>query len=251
MLSGLNFKGKAAIVTGGSRGIGKAIVLDLAKRGAKVAFNYVTSKDAANAVVSEVKQLGGEAIAVQGDVRDPDAAKKFVDEAKKAFGRIDYLVNNAGILRDKALMFMSDADWNDVINTNLNGLFNITRLVVTGFLKEKSGAVVNISSTAGLIGNAGQTNYGASKAGVIGFTKSLAKEVASYGVRVNAVAPGFVETDMVKTMTELKLQEALKYVPMKRIGSTDEVAKVVSFLLSDEASYITGQVLPIDGGLAT
>ena len=147
-------------------------------------------------------------------------------------------------------MFMSDADWNDVMDTNLGGLFNLTRLVITGFLKEKKGAIVNISSTAGLIGSAGQVNYGASKAGVIGFTKSLAREVGPYNVRVNAVAPGFIETDMVKTIPEDKMKEAVKTIPMKRIGNPEEVACVVSFLLSDTASYITGQVLPIDGGLA-
>ncbi len=248
MLEGLI--GRTAIVTGGSRGIGKAIVLDLARNKVNVAFNYVASKDAADDVVAEVEKLGAKTLAVKADVKNPDQAKLFVDEAKKKFGKIDFLVNNAGILKDKTLMFMSDADWKDVIETNLYGSFVLTRLMIMSFLKQNSGGIVNISSTAGLIGNAGQVNYSASKAGLIGFTKALAKEVASYGVRVNAVAPGFIETDMVKTIPENKMQEAVKTIPMQRLGKPDEVAKVVTFLLSEESAYITGQVLPIDGGLA-
>ncbi len=245
-----SLKGKSAIVTGGSRGIGKAIVLELAKNRVNVAFNYVTSQEAAMNVLGEAEMLGVKAIAFKADVKNTNEAKAFVDAAKDKFKKIDFLVNNAGILRDKTLMFMSDVDWKDVIETNLYGPFILTRLMIMSFLKQKSGSIVNISSTAGLIGNAGQVNYSASKAGLIGFTKALAKEVAPYGIRVNAVAPGFVETDMVKSMPEDKLAEAIKTIPMKRLGHVEEVAKVVTFLLSESASYITGQVLPIDGGLA-
>jgi len=248
MLDGL--AGKVAVVTGGSRGIGRSIALDLARNCVHVSFNYVNSKDAAENVVSEIRKLGAKAIAVKADVRNSEEAKFFVDQTRKEFERIDFLVNNAGILRDKTLMLMTDTDWKDVIDTNLNGPFNLTRLIITGLLKQRSGSIVNISSTAGMIGNAGQVNYSSSKAGVIGFTKSLAKEVAPYGVRVNAVAPGFIETDMVKNIPGGKMKEAIQTVPMKRIGTPEEVAKVVTFLLSDAASYITGQVLPIDGGLA-
>lgn len=251
MLATINgFENKVAVVTGGSRGIGRAIVSELVKHGVAVSFNYVNSEEAANHLIKEVEKQGGKIMAVKADVKDPKDSERFVAETKKRFGRIDFLVNNAGIIRDKTLMFMTDTDWKDVIDTNLNGPFNLTRLVITGLLKQKSGSIVNISSTAGMIGNAGQVNYSSSKAGVIGFTKSLAKEVAPYGVRVNAVAPGFIETDMVKNIPDGKMKEAVQTVPMKRIGAPEEVARVVVFLLSDAASYITGQVLPIDGGLA-
>ncbi len=242
--------GKVAVVTGGCRGIGKEIVLELVKNKVKVAFNYVSNKNAASHFVNEVEELGGEVIAAQADVRNQIEVRAFIDTTKKRFGRIDFLVNNAGILKDKLLMVMSDEEWKDVIETNLYGTFFITRQIIVNFLKQKSGSIVNLSSTAGLIGNAGQVNYSSSKAGIIGLTKSLAKEVAPYGIRVNAVAPGYIQTDMVKTLNESRLIEGLHLVPMKRIGRPEEVAKVVLFLLSDASSYITGQVIPIDGGLA-
>lgn len=245
-----DLKNKVALVSGGSRGIGKAIALELARNQVKVAFNYASDKESAKLTLGEVKQLGSDSLIIQGDVRDFEFAKSFIEAAKSKFGRIDFLVNNAGILKDKSLMMMSEAEWKDVIDVNLNGAFNLTKALITTFLKQKSGSIVNISSTAGLIGSAGQTNYSSSKAGLNGFTKSLAREVAAYGIRVNAVAPGFVETDMIKSMQESRLQKLLENVPMKRIGLPAEVARVVLFLLSDSASYITGQVVCIDGGLA-
>ncbi|PIU39924.1 MAG: 3-oxoacyl-[acyl-carrier-protein] reductase [Candidatus Omnitrophica bacterium CG07_land_8_20_14_0_80_50_8] len=245
-----NLAEKTAIVTGGARGIGRAIVLELAKHKVNVAFSFHSSESKANELVKEIEQSNGKAIAVRADVRDQKSSKLFLEETKKAFGKVHFLVNNAGILKDKTLMMMSEEDWKDVIDTNLGGTFNLTRLLITHFLKEKSGVIVNISSTAGLMGSAGQTNYSASKAGIIGFTKALAREVSPYGIRVNAVAPGFIDTDMVKTIPPDKLKEAQNWIPMRRIGLPEEAAKAVVFLLSDEASYITGHVLPVDGGLA-
>lgn len=244
------FAGKVAIVTGGSRGIGRAVVLELARSGAKVAFTYISNQESAQEVVNETEKAGQRAVALQLDARDAEAVKKFVNEVLKLLGRIDFLINNAGIIRDKSLMLMADSDWKDVMDTNLNGTFNLTRNVAMHLFKQKSGSVVNVSSTSGLRGAAGQTNYSASKAAIIGFTKAFAKEMAPYGVRVNTVAPGFIKTDMVKAIPETKMKEFESSIPMKRLGKPEEVAKAVVFLLSDAASYITGQVLPIDGGLA-
>lgn len=245
-----DLENKVAIVSGGSRGIGKAIVLELARNRVKVAFNFLSNTELANSTFDEVKRLGMDVFIMQGDIRNFEFVKKFVNETKNKFGRIDYLINNAGILKDKSLMLMSESDWGDVINTNLNGAFNLSKLVIMSFLKQKSGAIVNISSTAGILGSVGQVNYSSSKAGLIGMTKSLAREVAPYGIRVNAVAPGFIETDMVKGIKEKNLISLMSNVPMKRMGKAIEVAKVVTFLLSEASSYVTGQVIPIDGGLA-
>jgi len=241
-------KDRVAIVTGGSRGIGRAIVLDLVRNGAKVVFTYLKSDEAAAILLDEVKELKGEAEAVKSDSREYAKAKNVIDETLKKFGRLDILVNNAGIIKDKALMLMEPAEWRDVIETNLTGYFNMAKACIVTMMKQKSGNIINISSVAGVVGTPRQVNYASAKAGIVGLTKSLAKEVASYNIRVNAVAPGYIETDMTKN---LKNKEALlKLIPSGRLGSPEEVAKVVSFLASDKSNYITGQVIKVDGGLA-
>ena len=239
---------KIAIVTGGTRGIGRAIVFDLIQNGAKVLFTYLKSDESAGIVLDEIKELNGEAEAIKADVRLFDEAKKTVEEAINKFGKVDILVNNAGITKDKSLMMMEPSEWLDVINTNLTGYFNMAKACIVTMMKQKSGIIVNISSIAGLVGMPRQVNYSSAKAGEIGLTKSLAKEVASYGIRVNAVAPGFIDTDMTKDLN--KKDELIKMIPFGRFGKPEEVAKVVSFLASDRSNYITGQVIKVDGGLA-
>ncbi len=240
-------KDKVAIVTGGSRGIGRAIVLDLIQNGAKVLFTYLKSEESAGVVLDEVRKLKGEAVAVKADARLYDDAKKTVKGAINKFGKLDILVNNAGITKDKALMMMDPSEWLDVINTNLTGYFNMARACIVTMMKQKSGIILNISSIAGVVGMPRQVNYSSAKAGELGLTKSLAKEVASYGIRVNAVAPGFIDTDMTR---ELKQRdEFCKMIPFGRFGKPEEVAKVVTFLASEKSGYITGQVLKVDGGL--
>lgn len=243
-------KDKVAIVSGGSRGIGKACVLELARHGAHVAFNYLKSKDKALEVKKELEAGGKRALVFHSDIKDLEACKHMVEETKKAFGRLDIVVNNAGILRDKALMLMEPDDWNIVLSTNLSGAFNLAKAAIVTFMKEKKGNIINITSVAGLMGAPRQVNYSASKAGLIGLTKSLAREVAGYNVRVNAVAPGYIETDMLDTLKEDYRKNMLKKIPLERFGASEEVAKVVVFLASDDSSYITGQVIPVDGGLA-
>jgi 3-oxoacyl-[acyl-carrier protein] reductase len=238
-----------AIVTGGTRGIGRAIVLAICEEGADCAFTYSSNRDAADSLSEEVQRLGRKALPIQLDVRDFEGAKTLVDTAKATFGQIDILVNNAGITKDKSLMMMSQEDWSDVIDTNLTGVFNTTRAWIITFLKQKSGNIVNISSVSGIHPLAGQVNYAAAKAGVIGFTKSLAMEVAPYKIRVNAVAPGFITTEMTAELGEKVKDKYLKMIPLQRFGTVDEVAKAVLFLLSDESQYITGQTLQLDGGL--
>lgn len=245
----MGIKGKTAVVTGGTRGIGKAIVLELSRQGADVAFTYAKSAEQANALEEEIKKRGSKAMAVQSDSSDFNQSKQMIAGVIKNLGKVDVLVNNAGITRDKALMMMSEEDWKNVIDTNLNGVFNCTRAVVVPMMKQKSGTIINISSVSGVVGMAGQTNYSSSKAGIIGFTKALAKEVARYGVTVNAVAPGFIETDMVEAIDKKYLEEMIKNIPMGRMGTAEEVAEVVTFLISDAARYITGQVLNVDGGM--
>ncbi len=238
-----------AIVTGGTRGIGRSIVLAVCDEGADCAFTYAKNRSAAESLAEEVRRTGRRALPVQLDARDFEGAKMLVEEVKKEFGRIDILVNNAGITRDKSLMMMSHEDWSEVIDTNLTGTFNTTRACIITFLKQKSGNIVNIASVSGIHPLAGQVNYSAAKAGVIGFTKSLAKEVAPYNIRVNAIAPGFINTEMTAELSEKARDKFLNMIPLRRFGSPDEVAKVVLFLLSDLSQYITGQAIQLDGGL--
>jgi len=243
-------KGKVAIVTGGSRGIGKAIVREFVKEGAKIAFNFVKSEEKALDLKKEIEEKGGEAMTFRQDVKDYSAIKVMVEGVRSHYGRLDIIVNNAGILRDKALMLMEEQDWEDVIATNLSGAFNLIRAAIVTFMKQKSGNIINLTSVAGLKGMPRQVNYSASKAGIIGLTKSLAKEVGPYSVRVNAIAPGYIDTDMIQGIKEEYRKELLKRIPLSRFGKAEEVAKVAAFLASDKARYITGQVLTIDGGLA-
>lgn len=236
---------KVALITGGSRGIGKACALELAKTGYDVAINYVGNEEAANATVSELKALGSDACAFKFDVTNKEAVEASVQEVIKKYGKIDVLVNNAGITRDGLFMRMSPENWEAVINTNLNSAYYVSSPVVKLMIKQRSGAIINMSSIVGVYGNAGQANYAAAKAGLIGFTKSLAKELASRNIRVNAVAPGFIQTDMTKN---LNLEGLYEHIPLKRLGEAEDIAKAVKFLAED-ASYITGQVLQVDGGL--
>lgn len=248
----MGFENKTALVTGGSRGLGKAIALELARHGCNVYFNYVSdaSREKAEAVAAEIHQLGRRCLFFQVDVSRYDAVKTMADKIVETEGKIDFLVNNAGINHDKPLMTMSPEEWQTVIDTNLTGTFNCTRAILFQMFKEKFGRIVNMSSVTGLIGMAGQTNYGAAKAGIIGFTKCLAKEVANYNITVNAVAPGFIETDMIEHLKEDYRKKILSEIPSGRFGTSEEVASLVLYLLSDKAAYITGQTYPIDGGIA-
>lgn len=234
-----------ALVTGGSRGIGKACALHLAQAGYNVVINYAGNEEAANKTVSELEALGVKAEAVKFDISNHDEAQEAVAKIIEKYGRIDVLVNNAGITRDGLFMRMSKENWDAVINTNLTGAFNVTQPVIKVMMKQRSGAIVNMASIVGIYGNAGQANYAAAKAGLIGFTKSLAKELASRNIRVNAVAPGFVQTDMTKSLASAQISE---HIPLKRLGDADDIAGAVKFLAVD-ATYVTGQVLQVDGGL--
>lgn len=241
---------KVAIITGGSRGIGKACVLSFVERGAKVVFTYKKSTKEANNFVKEIKALRGEALALKADVREYNTAQEVVKKTLAKFKKIDILINNAGILRDKALFMMTAEEWEEVIATNLGGTFNMTRAVITTFMKQKKGCIINMSSISGLVGRGRQTNYSASKAGIIGFSKALAKEVASYNIRVNVVCPGFINTEMIDTLPKEKKDNLDTLIPLRRIGEPEDVANLCVFLASDRASYITGEVIKIDGGLA-
>ena len=238
---------QVAIVTGASRGIGRATALALAATGVKVVVNYAQSSAAADAVVQAIQQAGGTAIAVKADVSKSEEVENLIQQTQKQWGRVDILVNNAGIARDTLLLRMKLEDWQAVIDLNLTGVFLTTKVVSKLMLKQKSGRIINITSVAGLMGNPGQANYSAAKAGVIGFTKTVAKELASRGVTVNAVAPGFIATDMTH---DLKADEILKFIPLARYGQPEEVAGMIRFLAIDPAAaYITGQVFNVDGGM--
>ena len=242
--------GKNALVTGAGRGIGKAIALERAAKGAFVIVNYNGSKEAAEQTVAEIKAAGGDAIAYQCSVSDYEACGAMITALIKEYAHIDILVNNAGITRDGLLMKMSEEDFDAVINTNLKGCFNTIRHMSRYFLKQRAGKIINISSVSGILGNAGQANYSASKAGVIGLTKAVARELASRGINVNAVAPGFVETDMTDALSDSVKENLKSQIPLGKIGHPQDIAKAVAFLASPDANYITGQVLSVDGGMA-
>lgn len=246
----MRFEGRTAIVTGGSRGIGRAVCLELAAGGANVVFCYAGNEAAARETAQAVEALGARALAVRCDVSDAAQVDALVKAALEAFGRVDILVNNAGITRDNLLMRLSEADFDAVVNANLKGTFLCMKAVSRMMLKQRYGRIVNLSSVVGLRGNAGQVNYAASKAGVVGMTKSLAKELASRGVTVNAVAPGFIETDMTAALSAAARTAAEGGIPMNRLGTPEDVAKAVAFLASGGAAYITGQVLAVDGGMS-
>ncbi len=240
---------KIALVTGASRGIGKAIAMELAKRGATVIVNYSGSEEKAQQTVSEIKKNGGEAVAVKCDVADFAACEKLAKDVIGRYGRLDILVNNAGITRDGLIMKMSEQDFDSVMDTNLKGTYNMIRHFSRWFLKQKSGRIINIASVSGVIGNAGQANYSASKAGVIGLTKAVARELSGRGICINAVAPGFIDTDMTRQMSEDSKKGIETMIPMGHMGKPEDVARLVGFL-ADEAEYITGQVICVDGGMA-
>ena len=246
----MSLQGKCAVVTGGGRGIGRAVCLELARQGASVLVNYSGSADAAEETAAECRALGVDAEAVKADVSDPEQAAALIDAAMKRFGRVDILVNNAGITRDGLLMRMSEADFDAVLNTNLKGAFHCMKAVCRPMMKQRSGRIINISSVVGVRGNAGQTNYAASKAGLIGMSKSAAKELASRGVTVNCIAPGFIETSMTQALPEQVRAKLLTEIPMARLGDAQDVAAAAAFFAADAAAYITGQVLCVDGGMA-
>lgn len=244
-----NLSGKVAFVTGASRGIGRAIALRLAQDGAKVALNFANNSTKAEEVKAQVEAAGGEAILVQGDVAKFEVVTELIKKVVDTWGRLDILINNAGITRDNLLLKMSEDDFDKVISTNLKGVFNCTKAVTKLMMKQRGGRIVNMSSVVGLKGNISQANYAAAKAGIIGFTKSAARELASRGVTVNAVAPGFINTDMTAALSEKVKEVMLQEIPAGRMGTPEDVANTVAFLVSDEAAYITGQVLSVDGGM--
>jgi len=245
----IDLTGRAALVTGGSRGIGRAIVLRLARQGADVAFSYRGNASAAASAVLEVQALGRRALAIQADAKSAEGAEAMVKATLEAFGKIDILVNNAGITRDNLIMRMGGDEWTDVIDTNLSGAFYALKAVTRPMLKARGGRIINITSVSGQAGQTGQANYSAAKAGLIGLTKAAARELASRGITVNAVAPGFVLTELTQDLPDALKAQITERTPLGRFGTTDEIANAVAFLASDEAAYITGQVLAVDGGL--
>jgi len=241
--------GKVALVTGASRGIGRAIAIHMAKNGADVVVNYAGNEAKANEVVDEIKVLGREAFAVKADVSKQEEVNEMVKEVLTRFNRLDILVNNAGITKDNLIMRMKESEWDDVIDINLKGVFNCTKAVTRQMMKQRSGRIINVASVVGVAGNAGQANYVAAKAGVIGLTKTTAKELASRNITVNAIAPGFITTDMTDKLDENVREEMLKQIPLGRLGEPEDIANVVTFLASDQSSYMTGQTINIDGGM--
>lgn len=241
--------GKTVLITGGSRGIGRSVALSFAGEGANVIINYAKDDERAMNVIKEIEEYGVKALAFKANISEVEEVNKMIDEIKRKFDGIDILINNAGITRDGLFIGMKEKDWDEVININLKGAFLCTKAVIRGMIKQKYGKIVNISSVVGVIGNPGQANYSASKAGIIGFTKSIAKEVASRNITVNAIAPGFIETDMTKKLPESIKESMIETVPMKKYGRPEDVANLAIFLSSDKAGYITGQVIHVDGGM--
>lgn len=244
-----NLNGKVALVTGGSRGIGRAIAAALARSGADIAITYRSRSEEANSLVAEVQAIGRKAAAYQSDAADAKQSDEIVQTVVKEFGSIDILVNNAGITKDGLLMRMNEQDWDSVITTNLKSVFNFTKSVCRPMMGKQAGKIINIASIVGVVGNAGQANYAASKAGILGFTKSIAKELASRNIQVNAIAPGYIETEMTEKLNEKQKEAILGIIPQKRIAKPDEIASVVCFLASPDANYITGQTINVDGGM--
>ncbi len=245
----MNLETKVAIVTGASRGIGRAIAVELARRGARVVVNYNRNAEAAAEVVAAIEADGGQALAVQADVSDFEQAAGLIKTAKDSFGQIDILVNNAGTTRDQLLMLMKEGDWDDVLRINLKSVFNCCKAVARTMVRKRRGRIINITSVSGITGQGGQTNYAASKAGMIGFTKSLAKELGPRSITVNCIAPGFIPTDLTNDLSEELKQQAIEATPLRRMGKAEEIAYAVVFLASDEAAFITGETLTVDGGL--
>ncbi len=241
--------GKTAVITGGSRGIGRAIALKLAENGANIVVNYTNNSQKAQEVVDLIKSMGRDALAIKADISNSEDVKELAKKVESHFKNIDILINNAGITRDSLLIRMKDEDWDNVLNINLKGTYLCTKYIGKKMMKQRSGKIVNVSSVVGIMGNPGQSNYSASKAGVIGFTKSIAKEFSSRGINVNAVAPGFIETDMTSTLSEDIKKGYSKNVPLGRLGSPQDIANLVMFLCSEESSYITGQIINVDGGM--
>lgn len=243
-------EGKVALVTGAARGIGRAITLELAKNGADIAFTDNSSDEVSGSLVSEIKLLGRKALAINADAASFKSASEVIESVVAEFGRLDILVNNVGITRDNLLLRMQEEDWDSVIQVNLKSVFNYTKAVTRTMMGQRYGRIINISSIVGVIGNAGQSNYSASKAGIIGFTKSVAKELASRNILVNAVAPGYIETRMTAALTDEQRKALVDTIPLKRVAKPEEVARVVRFLASPDADYITGQVISVDGGMS-
>ena len=243
-------KGKCAVITGASRGIGREIALKFAKEGANIVLNYNSSEEEALKLKEEIEQLGSNTLIVKANISKTDESDKLIKEAKETFGRVDILVNNAGITKDALMLRMKEEDFDNVIEVNLKGAFNCLKAVTPIMLKQKYGKIINMSSVVGVTGNAGQVNYSASKAGLIGMTKSLAREIGSKNINVNAIAPGFIDTDMTKVLSEDQKNNIISQVPLKRFGQTEDIANLAVFLASDKSNYITGQVIHVDGGMA-